>query len=222
MRSSSGLRTRVVRDDAWSTEPQVAVCFVGLVRSHPWEVRRLAASSQAGTPLHPLTGWRSLPPTSLTGSALPLAHARATLGAEAVHGLRERSWLTTFGALHQPVGGGCLCAPGGSTGASARRSNAPTCPPGPCGAGAVWWLSPRPRYDAYYRGFRSLILPDHFPTMRSCATHCASLSRVLATPSLPATPPRFGNRWHHPRLHHVLLVVFSSKTRALVSQYRPR
>jgi hypothetical protein len=29
-----------------------------------------------------------------------------------------------------------------------------------------------------------------------------SLSRVLETPPLPATPPRCGNRWHHTRLDH--------------------
>jgi hypothetical protein len=169
-----------------------------------------------------MTGWRSLPPTSLTGSAISFAYARATLGTYALHCLRERSRLPTFGEFHQQGGGGCLCAPGGSTGASVRCSHAPTCPPCHCGAGAVWWLSPRPRDDAYDRGFSALLLPDHFPTMSSCATPRSSLSRVLETPPLPATPPRCGNRWHHTRLHHILLVVFSSETRDLVSQERSR
>ena len=33
----------------------------------------------------------------------------------------------------------------------------------------------------------------------------SSVYRVLDTPPLPATHPRFGNRWHHTRLDHYLL-----------------
>jgi hypothetical protein len=39
--------------------------------------------------------------------------------------------------------------------------------------------------------------------MRLCATHVSSVYRVLDTPPLPATHPRFGNRWHHTRLDHL-------------------
>ena len=134
--------------------------------------------------------------------ALSLACARATLGTYALHRPRERGRLTTFREFSQQVGLGCLCAPGGSTGASVRRENSLTCPPCPFGAGAAWWLSPRPRHDASPRGFRCLLRTDSCPTVTPCATHRVALSRVLATPPLPATPPRCGNRWHHTRLDH--------------------
>jgi hypothetical protein len=48
-----------------------------------------------------------------------------------------------------------------------------------------------------------LALPTIFPTMSLWATHRTSLDRVLETPPWPATPPRFGNRWHHTRLDHL-------------------
>ena len=47
-----------------------------------------------------------------------------------------------------------------------------------------------------------LSLPTIFLTMSLCATHRSWLYRVLETPPLPATPPRFRNRWHHIRLDH--------------------
>ena len=46
----SGLGTLVVRDDAWETAPQLTVCFIDLVRSHPREVSRLSAWGTACTP----------------------------------------------------------------------------------------------------------------------------------------------------------------------------
>ena len=102
-------------------------------------------------------------------------------------------------------------------GASACRSNALTCPPGRCGAGAAWWLAPRPRHEAYHRGFRGLLRTDSFPTVTPWATPSVTLYRVLDTSPWPATHPRCGNRWHHTRLDHSFSVS-SSKTRDLVSQ----
>jgi len=176
---------------------------IDLIRSHLRDVSCLAASGNVCTCLRPMTGRRSLPPASFPGSALPLACVRATLGTYALHHPRERGRLTTFRALHPHVGWGCLWTPGGSTGASVRRSNSLTCPPCRCGSGAAWWLEPRPRHDASHRGFSALLPPDLSPTMSPCATHVSSVYRVLDTPPLPATHPRFGNRWHHTRLDHI-------------------
>jgi hypothetical protein len=53
------------------------------------------------TPIGPIRGPPSLPPASLTGSAVPLAWAWATPGAYALHGPGERVRLTTFRQLHR-------------------------------------------------------------------------------------------------------------------------
>src|SRR5262249_24889764 len=153
-------------DYAWETAPPYTVDFGGLVRAHPREVSRLAAWGTACAPIRAMTAWRLLAPASLTGAAVSRACAWATLGTDALHRLRERIRLTTFRGGHQQVGGGCLCPRGGSRGASGRRSPVPPCPPCRCGVGAGWWLSPRPRHDVSYQGFRSLLLPDHCPPMR--------------------------------------------------------
>ena len=187
-------------DDPVDTAPRCAVCLVFCVRSSLRAVRRLAAEGHACPPLHPLTAWQALPPASLTGSACAWADAAAPLGADALHRPSARGRLPTLRALHQPGGCGGLWTPGGASGASARRDNALPGPPCRLGAGAAWWLSPRPRHEASPRGFRGLLLPDHVPTMTPRATHGASVSRVLATPPLPATHPQCGHRWHHTRL----------------------
>ena len=178
------------------------VCFIDLVRSPPREVRRLSAWGTACTPLLAMTAWRSLAPASLTGSAVSRACAWATLGTYALHRLRERIRLPTFRAFHHQVGGGGLCTPAGSTG---RRGAVQTYRPalrailalGPYGGSRPARVTMRNTEAAVPLSF-----PPIFPTMRSCATHRSSLSRVLETPPLPATPSRFGNRWHHIRLDH--------------------
>ena len=176
--------------------------FVCLVRSPPREVSRLSAWGSTDSPLHPMTGWRSLAPASLPGFTVSRACAWATPGASALRSPGEGIRLPTFREVHPQVGGGGLWTPGGSTGASACRSNAPPCPPCRFGAGAAWGLSPRPRHDASHRGFSGLLRTDSCPTVTPCATHSAALYRVLDTSPLPATHPRFGNRWHHTRLDH--------------------
>jgi hypothetical protein len=85
------------------------------------EVSRLAARGHVCPPIHPITGRPSLPPASLTGSALSLACARATLGTYALHRPRERGRLTTFREFHPQVGVGCLCTPGDMARVSADR-----------------------------------------------------------------------------------------------------
>src|SRR5712691_8651904 len=90
--------------DPWSPAPRCAVCLVVVVRSHPQDVSRRAASGHACPPLHSMTAWHALPPASRTGSALSLACARATLGTSAWHCPRARGRLTTVRAFHPPVG----------------------------------------------------------------------------------------------------------------------
>src|SRR5712691_7819507 len=90
--------------DPWYPAPRCAVCLVVVVRSHPQDVSRRAASGPACPPLHSMTAWHALPPASRTGSALSLACARATLGTSAWHCPRARGRLTTVRAFHPPVG----------------------------------------------------------------------------------------------------------------------
>ena len=193
-------------DSPWETAPRFPVGFVFRVRSHPRDVSRLAAWGSPSAPLPPLPGWPSLPPASFPGCTVSRTCAWATPGADAWHCPGERIRRTTCREVHQHVAGGGLWTPGGSTGASACRSNALTCPPGRCGAGAQGWLSPRPRHDAYHRGCSCLLRPDSFPTVTPWATHSVTLDRVLDTSPLPATPPRCGNRWHHTRREHSVSV----------------
>ena len=197
MQSSSGLRTLVVRDDSWETEPQLTVCLVDLVRSHPREVSHLAVRGRLeplSTPLRsgfasshvPYRLRHALCLRSGDSGDLRLAPPRRAHPAYHV----PRVSPTSRGRMPLYTGrvNGCVGSP-------LKLTDLPSMPFWRWGRmvalapPASRCVTPRLQLPSPYRPF-----PDDETDVPRIGS---SLYRVLETPPLPATPPRFGNRWHH-------------------------
>src|SRR3989442_1443296 len=176
------------------TAPRLPVCCVFLVRSHPREVRRLSARGNACTPLHPMTGWRSLPPASLTGVAMPWRALGRLQGLTLCTAPESASGVPRVASCTNKSGSDASVH---REGQRVRRRAVQTPRPalraivalGPHGGSRPARVTMR---NIEASGLLSLPTlsrrGDRVPLM------VASVSRVLETPPLPATHPRFGNR----------------------------
>jgi hypothetical protein len=181
----------------------LTVCCVFLVRSHPREVSRLAAWGHMCTPIHPIIGWRSLPPASFPGFVMPGLALGRLQGLTRGTAPESASGLPRFASCTNQSGEEAAVH---REGQRVRRRAVKTHRPA---LRAIVALGPhggaRParvtRRHIEASGLLSL------PTIsRGCdrvPLTVSSLDHVLETPPWPATPPRFGNRWHHTRLDHL-------------------
>lgn len=187
------------------------------------DTRRKAAPFRVGPypPIGPMRGPPSLPPASLTGSAVSRACAWATPGADAWHGPGERVRLTTCRQLPRR-GEGASVHRGRPRGRRSAVQTPRACSPSRFGSGADWPLSLRAHHDASPRGVTLVTHPRHCPRPIPPAARLFGVDGVLETPPLPVPPPPCGNRWPDMLAGAYPLFLSSSAPCDLVSQERSR